>query len=501
MEKIIQKLKSKENIGMLLLIIFSLLGVTLCVSLTDSDELWVFQNIYKMYNGFQIYIDANVICTPLFFYLGNILFHILGANFFVLRIYNILIFTFFYFITYKILRILGIEKKVSTICILLLIMFGDYMFPRIMANYNTLAVVLCLLGIYLMLRKECEINYKTILLQSIICFLIILTKQNIGIFYFIALSIIILLNKKDNKIKAIIEEVIILVLLGSIFIFFLKLNGLLDGFINYAILGINQFATDNINISWLNIFIIISILLVNLGTSIFMIRKGSNIIDDKQRRCLIVLSSFSTLLSLTAFPIVNTAHSYFAIYVAIIEIIYIVNMIFKKSEIRIRKIDKILKIILLILVLVDIIINIYNFCLWYKYVFFESNYKYEEPFFGTIIDNELKENIENVVSFIQEKEEEGEDVIVFSSKAALYMVPLKESNGFYDMPFNGNFGRLTEEEIINDLKIKENTLVLIEKEEETDTNWQENKNIKEKIKNEFDYIGSIENFEIYSFEI
>ena len=37
-----------------------------------------------MYNGFVIYKDANVICTPLFFYIGNLLFRVLGANFFVL---------------------------------------------------------------------------------------------------------------------------------------------------------------------------------------------------------------------------------------------------------------------------------------------------------------------------------------------------------------------------------------------------------------------------------
>ena len=84
MEKITKFIKQKENILVFLLIVFSLLGSTLCITLSNGDELWAFQNVYKIYNGFQIYEDANVICTPLFFFVGNFIFHILGANFFVL---------------------------------------------------------------------------------------------------------------------------------------------------------------------------------------------------------------------------------------------------------------------------------------------------------------------------------------------------------------------------------------------------------------------------------
>ena len=84
MKKIIEKIKKKEDVFIFLLIAFSLIGITLNVKLDASDELWNFQNIYKMYNGFVIYKDANVICTPLFFYIGNLLFRVLSANFFVL---------------------------------------------------------------------------------------------------------------------------------------------------------------------------------------------------------------------------------------------------------------------------------------------------------------------------------------------------------------------------------------------------------------------------------
>ena len=200
MGKIMKILKKRENIFIFLLLIGSLIGVTLCVSLDTNDELWNFQNVYKMYNGFQIYKDANVICTPLFFYLGNFIFQIFGANFFIFRIYNILIFVFNYFIIYKILRELKIGIKASMLWTLILIMFGIYILPRIMANYNSLAVALSLLGVFLLIKNKNVISNKNIIIQSLICFLTILTKQNIGLFYFIALTIVILVQKEKNKI-------------------------------------------------------------------------------------------------------------------------------------------------------------------------------------------------------------------------------------------------------------------------------------------------------------
>ena len=91
MKNIISKqinfIKKHDNIFAIILFFLSIFGITINVFITNSDELWNFQNIYKMYNGFQIYKDANVIVTPLFFWIGEFLFKILGANFFIFRVY------------------------------------------------------------------------------------------------------------------------------------------------------------------------------------------------------------------------------------------------------------------------------------------------------------------------------------------------------------------------------------------------------------------------------
>ena len=114
-------IKKHDNMFSLVLIFLSIYGITLYVKLINSDELWDFQNVYKLYNGFQIYTDANVITTPLFFWIGKFIFNILGANFLTFRIYNILIFIVFYFITYLLIKELKIRKKVAIIITMFLI--------------------------------------------------------------------------------------------------------------------------------------------------------------------------------------------------------------------------------------------------------------------------------------------------------------------------------------------------------------------------------------------
>ena len=44
------------------------------------DELWNFQNTYKIYNNYQIYSDANIIITPLFYMLGLGFLKLFGAT-------------------------------------------------------------------------------------------------------------------------------------------------------------------------------------------------------------------------------------------------------------------------------------------------------------------------------------------------------------------------------------------------------------------------------------
>lgn len=496
MEKVINLIKKYENIFVIILLFISLIGVSFYINLDVNDELWNFQNVYKMYNGYQIYEDANVICTPLFFYIGNLLFNILGANFFVFRIYNILIFLFFYFLIYKILRTMKVNMKISLACTFILLIFQDYSLVRVMANYNSLALVFSLFGIYLLIKNQIEMSNKNILIQAIICFLIILTKQNIGLFYLIALLCIIIIKYKKESIKNILKIFLILGIFSIVFILYLYFKGILNDFINYTVLGISDFANKNVSINMLYIFVGIAILISNLACSIFFIKQKKVEITENEKNNLIILNCFSIMLFLLIYPIINMSHLLLAISTGIILFVYICNIIIKKGNISLNKIDKTIIISLIILIIYSSFININRLLSWINVISDDKYYyEYNSPYFGTIVSEDLYKNIENVTKYIKEENDKENKVIVFSSKAALYMVQLRQSNSFYDLPFNGNLGKITEEYIFNDIKNKKNTLILVVKDEE-DMEWQENKEIVKKLKEELESIGTIEDFEV-----
>ena len=87
-EKVKQHLEKHEIIYILILIIFAISCRSFNISeLTSNDELWNFSNIYNMTCGFTIYKDINVIITPLFFWIGTLLFKIFGSNYLTFRFY------------------------------------------------------------------------------------------------------------------------------------------------------------------------------------------------------------------------------------------------------------------------------------------------------------------------------------------------------------------------------------------------------------------------------
>lgn len=177
-----EKIKKHDNLILwVAIIIFSSL-VIFSKYLNASDETWNFANIYKMVNGYQIYKDANVIITPIFFIIGQIAFKILGANYFVFRILGSLIYSIMILIIYNILKELKIRKANALLYTLIM----NYLIYKILdagANYNILAIMFVLLGIYITLKYN---NTKRLtILNGIIIYLIIFTKQNIGVYYLI----------------------------------------------------------------------------------------------------------------------------------------------------------------------------------------------------------------------------------------------------------------------------------------------------------------------------
>lgn len=481
--KIFETIKKHDNIFMLFVVFFSVMGLALNLNLTNSDELWNFQSIYKMYNGYIIYKDINVLVTPLFFYLGNLLFNLFGGNFFVFRIYAIFINTALVFSTYILLKKLGIRKIYSIIITIFIILINETNILITGANYNILVLVFVLIGIINILNQPTN---KTFIIQGILVFLIFMTKQNIGVFYILSLIVYYVCCKKE--IKKSIKIGITFILCLTVYLIYLLATENLYNFINYAFLGISEFASGNISISKIEIFALIFLEVINLVISIILLKNKKTKINKEEEENIKILLIFSSFLLLMTYPIFNILHIAISTYISKILLIYLlINFLLKDFKIK----EKILKIIAIILIVISVSYSLFYFKKWVKYQL-KGLYSYNEPYFGASVKLSQKEEIEEVDQYILTNPRQ---VIIIASSAAMYNMPLKINNGIFDLPFKGNLGIEKERALIKKIEqIDEETEILLDKEENC---YQESEKTKQFIKDNLEYIGMFKKFDIY----
>ena len=486
MEKAKEVIKKHENIFIIFFIILMIIGYCFNIYLGTGDEIWNFQNIYKMLNGYKIYTDANVITTPLFHFIGYLFLRIFGQNILVFRIYNIFIMTIMYFLLYKILGKLS-KNKFSIFVYFFIIMIETIMLCAGGANYNALAINFVLLGVYLNLKwieEKKQHNFK----QGIIMFLVLFTKQNIGAFYILGICLYQLI--KERNIKNIIKQIVTLgILVGISMIIFIHF-GIFNDFINYAVLGIGEFAKENIGGSIINLIKVLCFAIFVSILTVFLIKK--KIMQDEDKNKLLLLVILSIPLMLIGYPIYNEYHTTLVNLLLFLTIFYILDYIFF-SNMSLGKWKKIVKIFLILLILVYMYVSILHFISWFINSLQNKYFDNSHPFYGGYLKEENKKEFEIITNYVANSEE---NVIILTEDAALYMIPLKRNNGAMDLPFLGNMGKNGEDNIIQKIEEMKNTKFLIKKEEK-DLFWQESKKINQYIKENLDYIGDIEKFSIY----
>ena len=184
MKKILELLKKHDKPIVILFIACIISGDVFWNLLSNGDELINFFNTYKMSEGLTIYKDANVIITPLFFYIGKLFLLLLGKNILVFRIYNLIIYTFLYFIIYEIFKTLKVNKKSSLLYTIIIVLLTRNTIAA-GANYNILSYVLVELGLLATLKIKND-NLRAIA-QGILTFLVFFTSQKLFAGYFLSL--------------------------------------------------------------------------------------------------------------------------------------------------------------------------------------------------------------------------------------------------------------------------------------------------------------------------
>ena len=484
-----------KGLNIFIISVLLILPITLNVALTWGDELWNFQSIYKMVLGNQIYTDINVIQTPLFFYIGEIIFKILGSNLFVFRIYHSIIIGILMLFTYVLLKELKIKSKFIKFFLLIILGYTIYSFAPAQANYNFLALAVYVIGTCLSIKlNNDEKKYYNI--QATIALAILLTKQNIGIFYICGLIVSIFLSNKTlkTKIKRCIYLIITFMIETSIFAIILYINGNLYGFINYCFLGMKEFGTENIAFSIGEFLVAIFITLINVITSVFLLKnkKTKKMLTNTEKENIKKMLSFAILLLPNIYPIFNSIHRNIAIYLLVVNIAYLIFIIFKNFDFE-DKIKKIYKVIIAIIIIIFFLWEIYLWGYWVKNVVINTNYPYtyNDLFFGAELEKETQDNMEKIIDFIKNSKA---NVILISPKSTLYNLPIKKNNGVYDLVLRGNLGQNGENRLIEDIQIRENTIFIIE---DKNCIYQESTKIKNYIKNNLEEIGTIEEFKVY----
>ena len=151
-----------------------------------------------------------------------------------------------------------------------------------------------------------------------------------------------------------------------------------------------------------------------------------------------------------------------------------------------RKLQQIIAIILLIM----IIFSFSHIISWAGQTK-KQELLYSNPYFGAIIPESMQQDITAVSSFIKENKK---DVIILSRYAALYMVPLGKSHGAFDLPFLGNLGKEGEDGLIQEIKQMDDKVILLPKEKDF---IQESEKVDRFIRENYQNIGEINNFDIY----
>ena len=483
--KVKKFVEKHDEIFVTILIFIMSLGYSLYIKTLAGDELWNFQNVYKIYNGYKIYVDANVITTPIFHFIGALVFKIFGANFFVFRMYGLVIYTIFFVGIYKLFKCLKIDKKNA---FFLLIIFFALQYDLVIssANYNSFAIMLLVFAVLVVINRENIKHY--VLIESILITLIFLTKQNIGVFYLIGLILYTILNKKE--LKNTIKIIGITGIFGILFVLILYFNNLLEGFISYAILGIKEFDKENKSV---DLFMIFAIIVTTLnGLLLISINSNDKFKKKEERKNINNIACFAYPLLGMTYPIFNISHIKFALSIQYVLLFYILYLLVKGSKIEKNKIKKYIIFILEIFIIGYYSISSITYTIKYFRKISNDEYNYNEPYFGTIFNDETKEKIKDITEYMQSCDNE---VVCISTDAGLYMIPLKQNNKEFDMLLLGNLGKDGEKGVIEKIKgFKGKKIILMNKEKNS---WQESDKIIEFVKNNFTKIDEIEDFLIY----
>ena len=277
-------------------------------SVTNLDEIWIFNNANCIANGLIPYKDFNIIIGPLFPLMFGILLKIFGQEMIVTRIASIIFDTI----------------KYIALIVLAYIMKNYFTFDY---NWATLLIVLIIVYIEIVKRED---SWKKDLFLGVLAGISITIKQTIGIILCIATigyKILEVRNLKSFKkfIKSALIRLLGVFIVTAVFIIILLKLDCLNDYIDYCIAGIPTFINK---ISYLRLIknknLIIRFL--SIIPSVVLLLLIITYIKKKDEKALI-LAIYSIINIIFVYPISDETHFVVGITITIIGIAYLINLI------------------------------------------------------------------------------------------------------------------------------------------------------------------------------
>lgn len=487
LEKISDFYDEHESILVIALMTITLISMTFNYLFKPYDLIWNFGNMYKMFLGYKVYEEVAIIITPICFYIGKIFFKVLGANYFVYNLYNLLIevslFSCYYFVLKKIIK----NVKIRDLILLIITLSLGSSFGINGPNYIPLSAIFVLLIV--LTNMYMKNNKWRRVVNGFLAALAVLSYQKAGAMAVLTIIIYEVFNKEVSKkstkfFNLCISGSAMIACVGA-YIIYLLLNHNLYNFLDMTVLGIGDFSS-NYNLEWSSLLRIILIGLITIA--IFVILTKYKKTSDYS--ILLFASTLTSIIYL--YPIMNEYHSCIWIMFVVLFITYGINMIFDEFDSLTIKQNVLLLLGILILFLFTIIIWILKIKL---YQFAKKDYG--DIYFGSTITEEEIQKIEEVNQYIDNNKEKYDNVIIFSSYAMLYKHTFEENNKFFDLPNRGNFGREGDQRLIDSINQMDNTLMLVQDEESEYEIYQFPENVRKYIEEKYEKIDKLQNYDIY----
>lgn len=530
--------KEKDIIEIIILTIIAyifILGEVMTDNINNLDTMWTFGFCKKIAEGYIPYRDYNMVITPLFAQITAFFFKIFSPKMFVFNIVGAIETVILIVFQYLILKKMKISTKASIISIFLIIIYPFYFATN---SYNILACMFLFILYYI---EICKVRYEKYIkltgkeeknisilklkikytvayniLTGFILGLIFLSKQNIGVYAIIAITIYYFLKSillkeitfKQSFIQLVVKAIFCIIPI-LIEVIYLYLNGALYNFIDYCFLGIGTFNEkirsslfsaffnqDSIYEFMINVIIIAFVIIVPVF--MYLRKKGKVIQKNNIDLNVLILSWLICIIGiLYSIPLANEYHMYVTKYIClnmIIINILNINLIKKYIYKSISNISKIICIITPVICAIGLITI-------YSTVLYKSKL---EAFKYTHIVEEEEQNILGVAGYVITYEKENNiPMYITTSNSTVFNIIRDKNEGIFELPLHGNMGNEDYNKAINQLKeleAKHDKFAVLIYTDDDNMFWQDAKEIPEYIRKNYTKDEEFLIFSTYVFE-